>query len=146
VHLRRALLLFAIVLGLAAVAASVSRPHKDDNQRPTTTQSQAAPTIEPGTAPAAPPAGESGPGSVSVTFDADSPKAHRIEAGQAATVIVDVPEPGQVSIDDLGLTDAAEPTTPASFDVLTSRAGRYAITFEPADTSAPLEAGTLVVE
>jgi hypothetical protein len=146
VHLRRALLLFAIVLGLAAVAASISRPREHKSPPPTTTQSQTAPTIEPGTAPETPPPGESGPGSVEVTFDADKPKAHKVGAGQAATVVVEVPSPGQVSIADLGLTDAADPTTPASFDVLTSRPGRYPITFEPADTNTPLEAGTLVVE
>jgi hypothetical protein len=145
VHLRRALLLFAIVLGLAAVAASVSRPRERDNP-PTTTESQRPPTVESGTTPAAPPAGESGPGSVSVTFDADHPRAHRVGVGQAATVIVEVPDAGQVSIDLLGLTDAADPTTPASFDVLTSQPGRYPITFEPADTSESLDAGTLVVE
>lgn len=143
-HLRRALLLFAIVLGLAAVAASVSRPRENDNPPPTT-EAQRPPAVEPGTAPEAP-AGESAPGSVEVTFDADSPKAHRIGASQAATVIVEVPEPGQVSIDLLGQTDTAEPTTPASFDVLTSSPGRYPITFVPADTNETLEAGTLVVE
>jgi hypothetical protein len=143
VHLRRALLLFAIVLGLAAVAASVSRPR--DSDTPATTSTQPEPTVEPGNAPPPPP-GEAGPGTVDVTFVADSPRAHRIGVGQAATVVVEVPEAGQVSIEDLGMTDAADPTTPASFDVLTANAGRYAITFAPAGTSEPLDAGTLVVE
>jgi hypothetical protein len=144
VHLRRALLLFAIVLGLAAVAASVSRP-RDSNPPPATSTSP-APTIEPGAAPETLPPGENGPGSVEVTFDADKAETHRIRADQAATVLVEVPAPGQVSIDDLGMTDAAEPTTPASFDVLTSNPGRYAITFMPAASSVELDAGTLVVE
>jgi hypothetical protein len=143
VHLRRALLLFAIVLGLAAVAASVSRPR--DSETPPTTSTEQAPTIEPGTAEAPPP-GEAGPGSVDVTFDADKAQTHRIRAGQAATVVVEVPEAGQVSIDDLGMTDTAEPTTPASFDVLTSNVGRYAVTFMPAGSTVELAAGTLVVE
>jgi hypothetical protein len=144
VHLRRALLLFAIVLGLAAVAASVSRPR--DNNPPETTATEPAPRIEPGTAPEAPPPGEAGPGSTDVTFDANRPRAYRIGAGQAATVVVEVPEAGQVSIDGLGMTDTAEPTTPASFDVLTPNAGRYAVTFMPAGSPTPLAAGTLVVE
>ena len=143
-HLRRALLLFAIVLGLAAVAASVSRPR--DSDTPATTSTQPEPTVEPGNAPPASPPGEAGPGTVDVTFVADSPRARRIGVGQAATVVVEVPEAGQVSIEDLGMTDAADPTTPASFDVLTANAGRYSITFAPAGTSAPLDAGTLVVE
>ncbi len=40
-HLRRALLLFAIVLGLAAVAASISRPTNVDDKPPRT---ETAPT------------------------------------------------------------------------------------------------------
>ena len=138
-HLRRALLLFAIVLGLAAVAASVSRPRDDDP--PATTDRQQSQTVEPSELQ-----GEDAPGSVDVTFVVDHARAHRIEAGQAATVVVEVPEAGQVSIDSLGMTSTAEPTTPASFDVLTSAAGRYPITFTPAGSSESLSAGTLVVE
>ena len=138
-HLRRALLLFAIVLGLAAVAASVSRP-RDDDTPPTTrteqTQSGAPSELE----------GEAAPGSADVTFVVDHARARRIAAGQAATVIVEVPDAGQVSIDSLGMTSTAEPTTPARFDVLTSTAGRYPITFTPAGSSESLSAGTLVVE
>jgi len=113
---------------------------------PETTATEPAPRIEPGTAPEAPPPGEAGPGSTDVTFDANRPRAYRIGAGQAATVVVEVPEAGQVSIDGLGMTDTAEPTTPASFDVLTPNAGRYAVTFMPAGSPTPLAAGTLVVE
>lgn len=143
-HLRRALLLFAIVLGLAAVAASVSRPR--DTNPPATTSTERAPTIAPGTTPETPPPGAAAPGSVDLTFDADDARAQRIAAGQAATVVVEVPEAGQVSIEGLGMTDTAEPTTPASFDVLTSNAGRYAITFMAAGSTTALAAGTLVVE
>jgi hypothetical protein len=130
VHLRRALLLFAIVLGLAAVAAGVSRPRESTEPRePTPTVSTRTPASEP----------------TQVTFDADHPRAHGIDADQAATVYVRVPEPGQVSIDALGMTDAAEQTTPAEFDVLAPTPGRYPILFQPAGSSEALEAGTLVV-
>ena len=138
-HLRRALLLFAIVLGLAALAASVSRPRDSDS--PTTTATEQSQTHEPSELE-----GEAAPGSVDVTFVVDHARAQRIKAGQAATVVVEVPEPGQVSIDSLGMTSTAEPTTPARFDVLTSAAGRYPITFLPAGSSESLSAGTLVVE
>jgi hypothetical protein len=43
------------------------------------------------------------------------------------------------------MTAAAELVTPARFDVLTSNPGRYPITFTPAASTEPLEAGTLVV-
>jgi hypothetical protein len=130
VHLRRALLLFAIVLGLAAVAAAVSRPREETTAPPTPTVA----TRTPAPAPTA-----------AVTFDAERAKAHSIDADQAATVYVRVPEPGQVSIDRLRMSDTAEPETPAEFDIFAPPAGRYPILFQPAGSSEALEAGTLVV-
>jgi hypothetical protein len=129
VHLRRALLLFAIVLGLAAVAAAVSRPRDELNPPPAPTVATRAPA----------------PAPTVVTFDADRAKARRVDADQAATVYVRVPEAGQVSIDRLGMTDTAEPDTPAEFDVFSVAAGRYPILFQPAGSSEALEGGTLVV-
>jgi hypothetical protein len=141
VHLRRALLLFAIVLGLAAVAASVSRPRgeSDPLRTPTTTEE------EPQTPTAAPEA-EGAPGSVELTFLASNPRARGIDAGQAATVVVEVDEAGQVAIADLGMSAVAEPLTPARFDVFTQATGRHPITFEPAGTQdSEQRVGTLVV-
>jgi hypothetical protein len=144
VHLRRALLLFAIVLGLAAVAASVSRPRTESpvegagGGQPTATEQQAPPTAVP--APGGPPA------PVQLTFFAADAGPQRIRAGQAAIVLVDVEEPGQVHIADLGLSASAEPLTPARFDVFTRATGRHPITFEPAGGGAFREqVGTLVV-
>jgi hypothetical protein len=139
VHLRRALLLFAIVLGLAAIAASVSRP--GDSADRTATSRTAPGATEP---PAAVP-GTDVPPPVEVTFPAGDRSTQRIEAGQAATVLVEVEEAGQVDISGLGMSATAEPLTPARFEVLTSATGRYPITFEPAGGDAQSRAGTLVV-
>ena len=57
-------------------------------------------------------------------FDAAEDQTRRVEAGQPPTVEVSGGEPGQVSIPLLGLSGAAEPVTPARFDVLVSAAGR----------------------
>jgi hypothetical protein len=139
VHLRRALLLFAIVLGLAAVAASVSRPRGADDD-PTrvpepTTSTEQPPTASPGT-----------PAAVELTLFAADPQPQRIRAGQAATLFVEVEEPGQVAIPNLGMGAAAEPLTPARFDVLTRQTGRHPIEFEPAGADgAQVRVGTLVV-
>jgi hypothetical protein len=143
VHLRRALLLFAIVLGLAAIAASVSRPRdtsEDPSRAPPITEAEQPPTAAPGTAAPATPA------AVELTFFAGDPEAQRIRAGQAATVYVEVEEPGQVAIPDLGMSAAAEPLTEARFDVLTRETGRHPILFEPAGADdAQVRVGTLVV-
>jgi hypothetical protein len=143
VHLRRALLLFAIVLGLAAIAASVSRP-RDASQRgdqvqtaPTTTDSERSPTVAPSGA-ALPPA--------ELTFVAADPHPQSIQAGQAATVMVKVERAGQVEIADLGMSAVADPLTPGRFELLTREVGRHAITFTPAGAEAEgRRAGTLVV-
>jgi hypothetical protein len=142
VHLRRALLLFAIVLGLAAVAASISRPRNSTEPfrgapPPTETESQQTePTVTP--RPSLPTA--------DLTFYAPEPEAQGIDAGQAATVYVEVDAPGQVFIPDLGMSAAAEPLTPGRFDILTRQTGRFPITFQPAGgDTAEERVGTLVV-
>jgi hypothetical protein len=137
VHLRRALLLFVIVLGLAAVLASVSGPRdvSDDPGEETVIDAEQPPTASPG-APAA----------VELTLFAADPQPQRIRAGQAATLFVEVEQPGQVAIPALGMGAAAEPLTPARFDVLTRQTGRHPIEFEPAGADdAQVRVGTLVV-
>ncbi|MBA3261165.1 MAG: hypothetical protein H0T69_01550 [Thermoleophilaceae bacterium] len=143
-HLRRALLLFAIVLGLAAIAASVSRP-RDASDR--SDQIQSAPTTtDSGQAPTASPAPDGAPETVELTFVAGDPHPQRIQAGQAATVLVEVEEAGQVEIEGLGMSAVAEPLTPGRFEILTPTIGRHPITFTPAaGVEERRRAGTLVV-
>ena len=140
-HLRRALLLFAIVLALAAVAASVSRPREDAGERtersipPTPTDRQEPPTVSRGPAVDA--------GLTELRFSGPEEQ-KRLPEG-AATVLVEVAEAGQVEIAGLGLSAAADPLTPAVFEVFASQAGRFEISFTPADGNESRTAGTLVV-
>jgi hypothetical protein len=139
VHLRRAVLLFAIVLGLAAFAASVSRTGNDsrDSERAATPPAeQGEPTVSPGNA---------GQPTETLRFEAEREQVRRLEEGRAATLLVSVDEPGQVEIPLLGLAAPAEPLTPARFDVFGSEAGRYPIVFVAASDDEPLPAGTLDV-
>jgi hypothetical protein len=139
-HLRRALLLFAIVLGLAAVAASVSRPRNEGSERsaPPSAESERPPTVSAGPAPASQPRSE-------LDLDAAAGDTRRLEAGQAATLLVSADEPGQVEIPEMGLSTTAEPLTPARFDIFASEPGRYSIYFTPASAEARTPAGTLVL-
>ena len=148
-HLRRALLLFAIVVGLAALAASISRPGNDSpdpvgpaggDATQTETETHTRPSATPGDTPVAgggPPA--------TLAFAAAEDQTRRVEAGQAATVEVSVAESGLVSIPLLGLSGAAEPVTPARFDVLVSEQGNYPIVFQPAQGDEEREVGTIEV-
>ena len=140
-HLRRALLLFAIVLGMAALVASLSRPIDNPHRqapppRPVTGAETVAPRPAPASARDLP---------RTVTFEAAADQSRRMRAGEAATIEVAVNEPGSVEIPNMGLTAAADPVTPAQFDVLATRPGRYRLLFTPAGRESSEPAGKLVV-
>jgi hypothetical protein len=138
VHLRRALLLFAIVLGLAALVASLSRPleQRSDESEPSRQREAGAPTATARPAPEPVPA---------ISFDAAENESMRLRAGAAATLEVSVDEAGSVEIPDMGLSTSADRLSPARFDVLASRPGRYELLFTPADGDRAEPAGRLVV-
>jgi hypothetical protein len=138
VHLRRALFLFAIVLGVAALVASLSPPLEE--RRNDTTPAEPTESAPPSAT--ATPAPEP---STALEFDASKNASKRVRTGQAATVRVAVDEPGSVTIPGLGLTAPANPRTPARFDILASRPGRYEIVFSPAGGTDMEDAGRLVV-
>lgn len=135
-HVRRALLLFAIVLGLAALAAAVSQPQQDaqEPQR----REPPAPTAVPG---------RGGPEAAQIEFPAEGrPRTKELELGRPATVIVQVPGPGEVSVDGLGLVATAEPLTPARFEVLGREPSRHRIRFTPAGSGGEATTvGTLAI-
>jgi hypothetical protein len=135
VHLRRALLLFAIVLGMAALAASLSRPANEPVER--------EPRPDPGPATAAPTPSSAPPAAIS--FDATADESRRIRAGQAATLEVTVDEPGSVEIPGLGLSTNADPLTAARFEVLPAKPGEYEIVFTSSSDRTAEPAGKLVV-
>jgi hypothetical protein len=144
VHVRRVLLLFAIVLGLAAIATSISRQPEDSRDRAEqpAVPSQAEDAPRPSVA-----SGNPTPvsGRLELTFDAEEDQSRRVDAGQSATVLVSVDEPGLVEIPDLGLTANGDALTPARFEVRVSDAGRYELSFTPVEDDTPSPAGTLVV-
>ncbi len=142
-ELRRALLLFAIVLGLAAVVASVSRPPAEENTD-TDTAAQAPPRGQ--STPTAGPAPGPGP-PAEIAFEADlKPETRTVPAGRAATVTITAYEPGQVEIERLGLTAPAEPNGPARFDLLAGSPETYAVTFTPVKTGERRKIGVIEVE
>jgi hypothetical protein len=137
VELRRALLLFAIVLGLAAIVSSLARPPASEEQA-----DRGGPRSEPA-GPTQPTAG-SRPATRRtpvIRFGTEGkPKTETLTAGTAATVRVRVQEPGLVNIAGLGLDGQAAPLTPARFDVLSTRPGRYEVRF----TAVPDDRSRLV--
>ena len=142
VQLRRALLLFALVLGLSALVASIVPPPEDPEERP---DSAPAGEVPPGSAPGGPPAG-------TVRFTvAAAARGGRIEtrravAGSPLSVEVSVPRPGDVTLEGLGLRQSADPLTPARFDLLAPQRGRQAVAFVPVSGRARVVGRLLFAE
>jgi hypothetical protein len=74
-----------------------------------------------------------------------TPALETVDRGRHVVLTISAPEPGEVAIEDLGLTASVGPGTPATFDLFTDRRGRFVVTYEPVD-GAPRRVGTLVVE
>jgi hypothetical protein len=123
---------------MAALVASLSRPleQRRADTAPREQPEPRAPSASPGPAPGARPP---------LSFDAADASSKRVPAGEAATIEVAVPEAGSVEIPKLGLTAPADRVTPARFDVLPPRPGRYELLFTPASGDRARPAGRLVV-
>jgi hypothetical protein len=136
---RRMLLLVAVLLGVTALAASLSpTPRVQDDE------GESEPPPPPPRAEPAPPS-DAPLGSMRLRFDAARPATHTVPPGSHVVIEVDVPEPAEVSVPVLGLAGVAQPGTPATFDVLLGE--RRAIELQWTPTDRPTErAGTLVVE
>lgn len=133
VHLRRALLLFALVLGLTALAASIAPSSRKSVPAVTT------PAAGPATRPVV---------DAALLFPVPVRRARgapsrRVAPGAHVTVTVVAREPGQAEIPRLGLTEPVTPNAPAEFDLVAGDAGRYDVIFMPTDGRAA-RVGTLV--
>jgi hypothetical protein len=135
VHLRRALLLFAIVLGLAAIVAAFSRTDRGDNSN------RPSPTTEPqAIAPATP--GQR----LDVSFSEGSRELERkVPVRTAVEVLVKARHSGLAAIGGLDQSSAVEPDTPARFEVFQAVPGRFPVSFTPAGSDRSKRLGTLVI-
>jgi hypothetical protein len=131
VHLRRAILLFALVLGLTALAASVAPTHQESG-------TVAAP------APPAPPQASL---LRTVTFATEAgakPRTESARTGEHLLVSVASAQGGLVTIPKLGRTASADVSSPAEFDLLAPAAGRYDVLFSGGGVDEPQRVGTLL--
>jgi hypothetical protein len=138
VHLRRALLLFALVLGLTALATSIS-----PSPRSTAPRAPSPPAAAPHGATSA--AGI--PGVRNLAFHAPPGRrapAVQAVAGQHLLVSVSSTLAGQASIPALGRTATVQPGTPATFDLVLPASGRYDVLYTPALGGASRRVGTVV--
>ena len=126
VQLRRVLLLFALVLGLSAVVASLAPPPEPEKAAPK--EQTGTPTV----------GAQDAIETESVTFKAPDPDdrafktpTRLVPSGSSLSVEVSVPEPGDIALDGLGLRQSADPLSPARFQLLAKPIGRYSVLFLP---------------
>jgi hypothetical protein len=132
-------MLFAIVLGLAAIATSFTRP--PPGQGP----GRGAPPDAGSTRSPTRLSGNGAP--VDIAFPAaGSKKVRTLRVGQAATIVVGVSAAGQVELPGLGLSAPADRLTPARFDVLSERPDRYSVRVIPAGSGEARTVGELRIE
>ena len=129
-HLRRALLLFAVVLAVAAIVSLVAPRRRES-------------AIEP-TVPSLPrPAAAAAAKSVRLEYPlrASAPTL-RLATGRHLQLQVATTVPGEASA--FGMVQSAEAVTPAQFDVLVPAPGRYPVTFQPT-AGTPVTLATFAV-
>ena len=124
VQIRRVLLLFALVLGLSALVASIAPPPEEDEERPERPSTATTPAVRP-------PTDLSPPLTLPAHGRGTRPAVRRVEAGSSFSLQVRVREAGDVVIPGLGLRQTADPLAPARFDLLASPPGRHAVAFVP---------------
>ncbi|MEA2451057.1 MAG: hypothetical protein QOG63_2989 [Thermoleophilaceae bacterium] len=134
-HLRRALLLFALVLGLTALAASLAPPPAQDAR--TSTQASSPPPTTP-----------SDPGEQRVAFRFPARRGtgttRRVKAGQPVVVFVSAKQAGQATIPLLGRVAALTPEDPARFDLRLPVGASYDVRFTPVEGGEGRRIGKLV--
>ena len=112
VQLRRGLLAFVLALVVVSIVVAISGPEQDDEPGP----------------PAATAPRESAPGAIPVAFrqpvEGEAP-VRPVRLGSHLIVRVEAQVPGTAELRGLGLVASVTPGTPATFDVLTQRAGRF---------------------
>src|SRR3954469_18206619 len=125
---RRAILLFALVLGLAALAAAVS---------PSRVAKGPALT---------PPAGgaQTEAATRELVFGAGGRRVRGAREGEHVVVSVPSEAGGLATIPRLGRTASAGPAAPAQFDLLAPPPGRYDVMLEVSGANEPKRVGTLV--
>jgi hypothetical protein len=124
VQIRRVLLLFALVLGLSALVASIAPPPEEDEEAPEREPTVATPAVRP-------PTDLSSPLRLPARARGARPPVRRVRAGSSFSLDVAVREPGDVVLEGLGLRQTADPRSPAHFELLASPSGRHAVDFAP---------------
>ena len=129
----RTLLTLAVAVAVAALAAAVAQ----------TPRMRAAGGGSP-PAPAAAPGAATRPQTIELRAGAHAPRRVATRVGGRVLLRVTVPQPGEVALPKLGLTESATSAAAPTFDLLLERPGEHEVVFRPVrGKHEPV--GTLVV-
>jgi hypothetical protein len=132
-HLRRAVLLMAVILVVVAIVGALVPVPRERTRAE-------APRPTPGGAAVAPVK------TLSLRYPPrEGAPRLRVDANSHVVLQVATSVPGQATVRALDLVAPAEPDTPARFDLLATRPGRYPVAFQPAAGGATHTVGTLTV-
>ena len=135
-------MLFAIVLGLAALATSVSRSPREATREPRLAPPASGPAA--GAPGAAPQPESAAQGEVRLP----TPRGRHsvaLRPDAAASLLVSVPVAGRIDLPTLGLSSPAEPLTPARFELLLEEPATHEVRFTPAEDGETRRFGRVVV-
>jgi hypothetical protein len=124
---RRLLVLVAVLMGLTALAASLSPPPGRDGRTPLETATPTATPAAPApAASAAPPAGEAVRARISASR-ASVPRDVRATEGELVDLVVSGDVVDTVAIDGLAVLEPIDPDSPVRVELYADRPGRFPI-------------------
>ena len=129
-QVRRALVVFVVVFAVVTLIAAIAAPREETDDTPVppaAVQQQAATVTVPFRHPVE-----------------DAPPVRELRRGSHAVIRVEAGVPGDVEIPALGLVQPVVPGTPAVFDILATRSGRFDVSLLSV-AGERTKLGTLVV-
>ena len=134
---RRLLIIMVVLLTISTLAAALVPPPEERAGTGQTTSSTA--TTSRSKEP--PTGGRLVDVEVAVRSQRERPREIDVEPGDQLSLLVTSVKPGEVSVPAFGLLEFAGPGSPARFDILIEKAGRYPVHFQGAGTVATIVAG-----
>ena len=123
--------MFALVLSALSLGAALAPAPEEDDEGPATTRAR--------------PRATPGPTQIQLRQPApETPPDRRVRAGAHVILRVSARQSGSVEVPALGLIQPVEPDTPALFDLIAARPGRYDVNLLSTDAEST-RLGTLVV-
>ncbi|MGZ8666414.1 MAG: hypothetical protein ACXWZM_04820 [Solirubrobacterales bacterium] len=129
---RRLIVVMLVLLGLSTLVAALVPTPQPSGGGPGS-ETGPATNREPSRPPGSAPPGGAGLVTARIEVSPRAPEVVRVKPGQRLVLLVGGPVGDDISIPAFGLTETMTPTSPARFDLIVDRAGRFPIRAFAAD-------------